>query len=152
MGSVFSEEEYSTQQLPEQPEKKSVEAAPKGLIKRLIAMTKQDWKYGAAAMIGSMGSAVLAPLLALLLANMVIQYYNTNHRSMKKEIAKLSWFFFAIGVFAVVSYTVQHFSLGVIGERLVNRVREKMFTSKHTSEPSTVLAFHYLLLQIELNP
>lgn len=105
--------------------------AMKGPMQRLIEMTGDDWRYVIAATIGSIAAGWLNPMIALILASVVADYYNPDQRYMRKDISKFSLLFVGLGLFCIIIYNLQHYSLGVLGERLVNRIRETLFASKH---------------------
>lgn len=107
----------------------------KGPLMRLIAMSKQDWKYGIAAVTGSTVVGWPTIATAFILARVLLEYYNPNQTNMKGNIYKLSLLAVGIGVSAIFAYTLQDYSLAVLGERLVIRVREMLFARKYESLP-----------------
>jgi ABC-type multidrug transport system fused ATPase/permease subunit len=103
---------------------------PKGSYKRLLLMTKQDWKYGVLAMIGSIGGGFIGPVCASLLGDVVAFYYDPDKAEMKRNLSKFSVYFVILGASSLLVTFLQHYSLGVLGEKLVNLLREKLFASK----------------------
>ncbi|CAM6112793.1 unnamed protein product [Calypogeia fissa] len=99
----------------------------KASLKRLIVLTKKDWQYGMAAIVGSVGAGWIGPLCAFFLGSVLADYYTADKQLMKRNITKFSWFFAALGFWAIFINNVQHYSVGVIGERLVNRIRLRTF-------------------------
>jgi hypothetical protein len=113
---------------------------PKGSIMRLLEMTKGDWIYGVGGTIGSIGAGCVNPACALLLGAVLTAYYNNDNHHIKIEVAKLSILFAALAVAAPFIFTLQHYSIGIWGEKLIKDVREKMFECKllsrdHLSKP-----------------
>lgn len=98
---------------------------------RLMAMTKQDWKIGLGGLIGSLFAGCLNPAYALIIAEILSAYYNTNYSQQKKDVSTYALIYVGLAVASPFIYILQHYSLGILGERLVKRVRERMFGGKH---------------------
>lgn len=90
-------------------------------------MTKGDWVYGVGGTIGSIGAGCLNPASALLMGGVLTAYYSNNNDHMKKEVAKFSLMFASLATAAPFIFTLQHYSMGIWGEKLIKHVREKMF-------------------------
>ncbi|CAM6101081.1 unnamed protein product [Calypogeia fissa] len=105
-----------------------MEPKSKGSLTRLFIMSKDEWVYGIAGTIGSMLAGCLNPAFALIIAEVLTAYYNKSHSKMRKDVSTYALIFVALGVAAPFIYVLQHYSLGVVGERLVKRVRELMLT------------------------
>ncbi|BFI30403.1 autophagy-related protein 9 [Marchantia polymorpha subsp. ruderalis] len=102
---------------------------PKATLKRLIAMSKQDWIYGVFGAIGSILAGAINPAFALIISQVLNAYYNPDFGAMKTEVSKWALVFVGVGVASPFVYVCQHYSLGVFGENLVKSVRVKMFSS-----------------------
>ncbi|CAM6102646.1 unnamed protein product [Calypogeia fissa] len=100
----------------------------KGSITRLLAMCKPEWKYGVGGVIGSMLAGCQNPAFSLIIAEVLTAYYEPRNK-MKTDVSDYSLILVAIGVSSLFIYVLQNYSLGVLGENLVKRVREKMFTT-----------------------
>lgn len=93
-------------------------------------MTKEDWMYGCAGIIGSTLAGSIHPSIAVVLGQMLSVYYRKDNESMKKGVLQCFMIFIAIGLAAPFIFILQHYPLAVVGEGLVTRVREKMFAGK----------------------
>ncbi|CAM6102265.1 unnamed protein product [Calypogeia fissa] len=103
--------------------------APKGSFRKLIKMTRPDWAYSMAGIIGSMFAGCIHPSIAVLLGELLSVYYRTDKESMKKGVVEICLIFVGIGLAAPLIFILQHYSLAVVGERLVKNVREKIFAT-----------------------
>ncbi|CAM6101984.1 unnamed protein product [Calypogeia fissa] len=63
----------------------------KASLKRLIVLTKKDWQYGMAAIVGSVGAGWIGPLCAFFLGSVLADYYTADKQLMKRNITKFSW-------------------------------------------------------------
>lgn len=104
----------------------------KGSFTRLIAMCKPEWQYGIGGVIGSMLAGCQNPAFALVIGEVLTAYYEPN-KKMKSDVSTYALMLVAIGVSSLFIFVLQHYSLGVLGESLVMRVRERMFRSKYPS-------------------
>ncbi|KAL3683714.1 hypothetical protein R1sor_001736 [Riccia sorocarpa] len=100
-----------------------------GTMRRLLAIAKSDWIYGLLGSLGSICAGGINPAFALIISEVLTAYYNDDFSKQKKDITKWALLFVGIGIACPFVYTCQHYSLGVLGENLVKRVREKMFGS-----------------------
>lgn len=112
---------------------------PKATLKRLIAMSKQDWIYGVFGAIGSILAGAINPAFALIISQVLNAYYNPDFGAMKTEVSKWALVFVGVGVASPFVYVCQHYSLGVFGENLVKSVRVKMFSCKCEEATAFVL-------------
>ncbi|CAM6101079.1 unnamed protein product [Calypogeia fissa] len=100
----------------------------KGSITRLLTMCKPEWQYGVGGVIGSMLAGCQNPAFSLIIAEVLTTYYEPMNK-LKTDIDDYSLILVAIGVSSLFIFVLQYYSLGVLGENLVKRVREKMFTT-----------------------
>ncbi|CAM6101411.1 unnamed protein product [Calypogeia fissa] len=126
-GQSFAEGDEEAAYQVEQLDGRSLKPT-KGSFKLLIAMTKADWKYGSFAMGISIAAGCFGPLNALILGNVLADYYNPDQNVMRRHIRKFSVYFVLLGIASLIVNTLQHYSLGVVGEKLVKGVREKLFS------------------------
>ncbi|CAM6102631.1 unnamed protein product [Calypogeia fissa] len=113
--------------LPDEPQEDNGSVKqPKGSLKRLIAMTKRDWKYGIVGIMGSIGAGCLHPSFAVIVAEILQVYYTKNYKKMKRDVSIYSLIFVGLAVASLFVHVIQHYSLGIMGEKLVKRCREKM--------------------------
>lgn len=113
-----------------------VAPAPSATVWRLLKVNKPEWKYGALGCFGSVISGLMNPAFALVISNVLYAYYYTDYGKMKREIGKYALIFVGLAGASVIGYFSQHFFFGIMGENLVKRVREMMFTRILTNEIS----------------
>ncbi|CAM6129698.1 unnamed protein product [Calypogeia fissa] len=124
VGSSRPDEEFHDED--EDPKNKSGRQQSRGSFLRLLAMCWPDWKYCVAGVMGSILAGFLYPVFGLLVGDMLTTYYEAPDK-MKKNVATYSEALVGLGGGALCIYTLQHYSIGVVGENLVKRIREKMF-------------------------
>ncbi|CAM6101080.1 unnamed protein product [Calypogeia fissa] len=110
-------------------EKDLMEPQTQGSLTRLFIMSKNEWAYGIGGVIGSMLAGCVNPAFALIIGEVLSAYYSTNRSQSRRDVAKYALIFAGIGVASPFIYILQHFPLGIVGERLVQRVREKMLAA-----------------------
>lgn len=103
-----------------------------GTFTRLIAMCRPEWKYGIGGIVGSILAGCQNPVLGFLIGEVLAAYYSTD-TEMKRDVGKYAIALVCIGVSAFLIFVLQHYSLGVVGENLVKRVRVRMFDSKYSA-------------------
>lgn len=101
----------------------------KGSFLRLVALCWPEWKYCIGGVLGSILAGCLYPTFGLLVGETLTAYYKIPEK-MKKDVAIYAEALVGMGAGALFIYTLQHYSTGVVGEHLIKRVREKMFSSK----------------------
>ncbi|CAM6129699.1 unnamed protein product [Calypogeia fissa] len=124
VGSSRPDEEFNDDD--EDPKNKSGRQQSKGSFLRLLAMCWPDWKYCMAGVMGSILAGCLFPVFGLLVGDTLTTYYEVPEK-MKKNVATYAEAFVGLGGGALCIYILQHYSIGVVGENLVKRIREKMF-------------------------
>lgn len=115
--------------------KEAGESKRKGSLTRLFIMSKNEWMYAVGGIIGSMGAGCLNPAFALIVAEVLTAYYSESNSKMKKDVSTYALIFVGLAVAAPIIFTLQHYNLGILGERLVKRVREKMLACKPRFQP-----------------
>uniref|UniRef100_A0A7I4E2T3 Uncharacterized protein n=1 Tax=Physcomitrium patens TaxID=3218 RepID=A0A7I4E2T3_PHYPA len=109
---------------------------PAATMWRLLKVNRPEWGYGLLGCFGSIVSGLMNPAFALIISNVLYAYYYTDYSKMRKEVAKYAIIFVGLSGAALAGYFVQHFFFGVMGENLIKRVREMMFSRILTYEIS----------------
>ncbi|KAK9169269.1 hypothetical protein Syun_001409 [Stephania yunnanensis] len=114
---------------------------PKGVLHqkppsfwRLAELSFAEWLY---ALLGSIGAAIFGsfnPLLAYVLALIVVAYYNDHNHHLRHEVDKWCLIIACMGIVTVVSNFLQHFYFGIMGEKMTERVRRMMFSAMLRNE------------------
>ncbi|CAM6103983.1 unnamed protein product [Calypogeia fissa] len=101
----------------------------KGSLIRLLTMCKPDWKYGMGGAIGSVLAGCQHSLFGLMIGEVVAAYYEPSWNKMKSDVREYALILIAVGLSSPFIYILQNYSLGVLGENLVKRVRGRMFST-----------------------
>ncbi|XP_058084469.1 ABC transporter B family member 10-like [Magnolia sinica] len=97
-------------------------------MRRLYSMAAPDWVLGVFGTIGAAVSGAQMPLFALGVSQALVSYY-MDWDTTRHEIKKIALLFCGGAVLTVIFHTIEHFSFGIMGERLTLRVREMMFAA-----------------------
>ncbi|KAJ6426959.1 hypothetical protein OIU84_022539 [Salix udensis] len=97
-------------------------------LRRLYSMVGPDWIYGVVGTIGAFAAGSLMPLFALGVTQALVAYY-MDWDTTRHEVKKIAILFCCGAVVSVIVYSIEHFSFGIMGERLTLRVREMMFSA-----------------------
>lgn len=100
-------------------------------IRRMYSMVGPDWMYGVVGIIGALIAGAQMPLFALGVSQALVSYY-MDWDTTQKEIKKIAFLFLGGAILTVIVHAFEHLCFGIMGERLTLRVREKMFSGKHT--------------------
>lgn len=100
---------------------------------RLAELSFAEWLY---ALLGSIGAAIFGafnPLLAYVIALVVVAYYRGDHH-LRTEVNRWCLIIACMGIVTVVSNFLQHFYFGIMGEKMTERVRRMMFSAMLRNE------------------
>ncbi|PIA58603.1 hypothetical protein AQUCO_00500501v1 [Aquilegia coerulea] len=97
-------------------------------VRRLYGLAAPDYTYGLFGMLGAIGAGSQIPLFALGMTQALVAYYKEWNET-QKDIRTIALLFLAGAFLNIVFYTIEHFSFGIMGERLALRVREMMFSA-----------------------
>ncbi|KAL5711046.1 ABC-type xenobiotic transporter [Ranunculus cassubicifolius] len=101
---------------------------------RLAELSFAEWLY---ALLGSIGAAIFGafnPLLAYVIALVVVSYYTDRGHHLEAEVNKWCLIIACMGIVTVVSNFLQHFYFGIMGEKMTERVRRMMFSAMLRNE------------------
>ncbi|CAM6102831.1 unnamed protein product [Calypogeia fissa] len=101
----------------------------RGSFIRLIQLSRNYWEYGLGGTIASIGAGCLLPAFAIILGEVLELYYFADKHHMRKEVSKYALYLVGLAVVTPIAYALQYFCLAMLGEKLVRRVREMMFTT-----------------------
>ncbi|OVA18271.1 ABC transporter [Macleaya cordata] len=98
-------------------------------IWRLVELSFPEWLY---CLLGSIGAAIFGsfnPLLAYVLALIMVTYYRHDGHHLRNEVDKWCMVIVGMGIATVVANFLQHFYFGIMGEKMTERVRRMMFSA-----------------------
>ncbi|XP_010253317.1 PREDICTED: ABC transporter B family member 20 [Nelumbo nucifera] len=103
---------------------------------RLAELSFAEWLY---AVLGSIGAAIFGsfnPLLAYVIALIVMEYYREgeDRRHLGREVDKWCLIIACMGIVTVFANFLQHFYFGIMGEKMTERVRRMMFSAMLRNE------------------
>ncbi|PSS28554.1 ABC transporter B family member 15 like [Actinidia chinensis var. chinensis] len=101
---------------------------------RLLRMNAPEWKR---AMLGCLGAAsfgAIQPVHSYCLGSVVSVYFIENNANIKSETKSYCFVFLSLAVLSFCANLLQHHNFAVMGERLTQRVREKMLGNMLTFE------------------
>lgn len=102
------------------------ENKPKGPLRRLAYLNKPEIP---ALLLGTVAAAihgVILPVFSLLLSSSIAMFFKPPHQ-LRKESRSRALLFFGLGLVAFVASPIQSFFLGVVGARLIKRIRSLTF-------------------------
>lgn len=102
-------------------------------MRRLYSMASPDWVFGLFGTLSSFIVGIQAPLFALGLSRTLVTYY-MDWESTQREIRKLVVLFGSAAVASMFAHSAEQFSFGILGQRLVLRIRERMFAAMLRNE------------------
>lgn len=97
---------------------------------QLLKLNKSQWKYGILGIIGSIITSLMIPSLAFLTANVLSEYYDYDHSHMKMMIQKTCIKLVVLGGVSMFGCFIQYCFFGIMGENLIEHIREMMLASK----------------------
>ncbi|XP_068634125.1 ABC transporter B family member 2-like [Aristolochia californica] len=93
---------------------------------RLFSMAAPDWIFGVFGTLGASVAGAQMPLFALGVTQALISYY-MDWETTQREVKKITFLFCGGAAITVFFHAMEHYSFGIMGERLTLRVRETMF-------------------------
>lgn len=109
-------------------------AQPVPSLRRLLMMNAPEWRQ---ALLGGAAAVVVGavqPSYSYAMSSMVMVYFAKDREEMERESRMYALIFVGLSVFSFVVNVVQHYNLGVMGECLTRRVRERMLSKILTFE------------------
>jgi ATP-binding cassette subfamily B (MDR/TAP) protein 1 len=94
---------------------------------RLAALNKPELPYFFIGTLAAAASGLAFPIFGLLLSNVINAFFIPNPHQLRREANKwaLAYVLMALGIFIVAP--IQFFSFGVIGNKLIRRIRRMVF-------------------------
>lgn len=86
-------------------------------------------------------SGISKPVFGYYIITIGVAYY---HPDQKRHVGHFSLIFFLIGLFAIFTHTLQHYFFGVVGEKAMIHLRNKLYTGIKAFQ--MVKIFHMLYL------
>ncbi|KAM0954025.1 putative ABC-type xenobiotic transporter [Dioscorea sansibarensis] len=115
-------------------EEKPMAAFPPPSFQRLLLLNAPEWKLGTVGCFGAMAFGAIQPLYAFTMGSMISVFFLKNHDEIKAKTRTHSLLFVSLSFLSFFSNIAQHFSFGVMGEYLTNRVRERILSKILTFE------------------
>ncbi|XP_020581200.1 putative multidrug resistance protein isoform X2 [Phalaenopsis equestris] len=103
-------------------------------LRRLLMMNAPEWGHALLGGTGAILFGAVQPAYSYALSSMLMVYFIKDHEEMKEKIRTYALIFVGLSVFSFVVSVVQHYHLGVMGECLTKRVRERMLAKILTFE------------------
>lgn len=94
---------------------------------RGLQMSKPEWPYFMVGSVAAVFTGLVNPTFGFLVIQVLRIYFDEDKGYVKSQVAIYSIAFLCLGVGLVPLYFTQHYCFGLCGERLVMRVRQKMF-------------------------
>lgn len=101
---------------------------------RLLKMNAPEMGQALLGCIAAIGSGAVQPINAYCVGSLISIYFEKDESNMKSKSRTLSFVFVGIAALNFISSLFQHYSLGVMGEKLTKRVREKLLGKMMTFE------------------
>lgn len=101
---------------------------------RLIKMNTPEWKSALFGCIGAVTFGAILPVNAYCMGSLVSVYFLNDSSKIKSETRFYSYLFLGVGAITFFSNLIQHYSFGIMGERLTKRMREKVLQNVLTFE------------------
>ncbi|KAF6170168.1 hypothetical protein GIB67_038701 [Kingdonia uniflora] len=126
-GSSFRSDKESVSHYVDQETEPNVK--PKAVsMRRLYAMVAPDWIHGVIGTIGAIVFGAQMPLFALGVSEALVSYY-MDWETTQRQVRKIAFLFTGGTVLTFFVHSIEHFSFGIMGERLTLRVREMLFAA-----------------------
>ncbi|KAH9708540.1 ABC transporter B family member 15 [Citrus sinensis] len=107
--------------------------SPSSLL-RLLRMSAIEWKRTLLGCLGSAGSGAIYPSYAYCLGSVVSAYFIKDDSKLKSETRLYCLIFLGLAFLTLIANLIQHYNFAIMGEHLVQRVREKMLEKIFTFE------------------
>ncbi|KAL6008397.1 (ABC) transporter [Asimina triloba] len=127
-GASFRSDKYSSQAAEDDDDGGSGKAKKPVSLRRLYAMAAPDWALGVSGTVGAAFAGAQMPLFALGITQALVSYY-MGWETTQREVKRIALLFCGGAVLTVLFHALEHYSFGIMGERLTLRVREMMFSA-----------------------
>ncbi|XP_020683761.1 putative multidrug resistance protein isoform X1 [Dendrobium catenatum] len=103
-------------------------------LRRLLMMNAPEWRQALLGCSAAILFGAVQPAYSYALSGMIMIYFIEDHEEMKDKIRTYALVFVGLSIFSFAVNVIQHYNLGVMGECLTRRVRERMFSKILTFE------------------
>ncbi|KAL4366872.1 hypothetical protein GQ457_05G018120 [Hibiscus cannabinus] len=103
-------------------------------FRRLLALNLPEWKQAMMGCLSAILFGAVQPVYAFSLGSMVSVYFLTDHDEIKEKTKIYSLCFLGLSVFSLLTSVGQHYNFAYMGEYLIKRIRERMFSKVLTFE------------------
>ncbi|CAA0841135.1 ABC transporter B family member 13 [Striga hermonthica] len=100
----------------------------------LIKLNSPEWPYALFGSLGAILAGMEAPLFALAITHVLTVFYSRDDSEIKREVRDISFIFIGAAFVTIFIYLLQHYFYTLMGERLIARVRLKMFSAILSNE------------------
>ncbi|XP_039053529.1 ABC transporter B family member 15-like [Hibiscus syriacus] len=103
-------------------------------FRRLLALNLPEWKQAIMGCLSAILFGAVQPVYAFSLGSMLSVYFLTDHNEIKEKTKIYALCFIGLSVFSLLINVGQHYNFAYMGEYLVKRIRERMFSKILTFE------------------
>jgi ATP-binding cassette subfamily B (MDR/TAP) protein 1 len=98
---------------------------------RIWKMTLSEWKFMLVGCVGSFLNGGLYPVIGIVVGQIIALLFNYDYSSteMLSHARTWAWRCVALGVLFATAYSVQYYCFGVVGQRLIAKVRRLTFAA-----------------------
>ncbi|GER57006.1 multidrug resistance P-glycoprotein, partial [Striga asiatica] len=100
----------------------------------LMKLNAPEWPYALFGSLGAILAGMEAPLFALAITHVLTVFYSHDDSEIKREVRDISVIFIGAALVTIFIYLLQHYNYTLMGERLIARVRLKMFSAILSNE------------------
>ncbi|KAG8383258.1 hypothetical protein BUALT_Bualt05G0165700 [Buddleja alternifolia] len=101
---------------------------------RLLEMNAPEWKRALLGCVGALLFGAVQPVNAYYMGALVSAYFIEESSKVKSNTRFYSIIFLTIGAITFISNLLQHYNFAIMGERLVNRIRQRVLEKVLTFE------------------
>ncbi|XP_051139242.1 ABC transporter B family member 13-like isoform X2 [Andrographis paniculata] len=114
--------------------KNNEEAVRQSPVWELIKLNAPEWPCALLGSIGAILAGMEAPLFALAITHILTEFYTHDDARIRREVRQISFILVGASAVTVLIYLLQHYFYTLMGERLIARVRLRMFTAILSNE------------------
>ncbi|KAK8916487.1 putative multidrug resistance protein [Platanthera zijinensis] len=103
-------------------------------LRRLLMMNAPEWRRAAVGCASAALFGGVQPAYSYALGSVIMVFFIKDHGELKEKTRAYALTFVGLTIFSVAVNVLQHYNLGVMGEYLTRRVRERMMSKMLTFE------------------